>query len=185
MIDKGVVHGRFQIFHLDHLKYVMAASNRCEHLIVGITNPDPTLTRSDPADLNRSSPEANPLTYFERYIIIRAVLSESGLEERNFSVVPFPINFPELYSSYVPLDAMFFLTIYDDWGRRKMEIFQSLRLRTSVLWERPPEQKGIRASEIRKRISTGKQWEEFVPKATSRLLKEMKILDRLRETRQL
>ena len=40
-MDKlGAVCGRFQIFHLDHLRYVLAAKERCEHLIVGITSPD-------------------------------------------------------------------------------------------------------------------------------------------------
>ncbi|MBP3706729.1 MAG: adenylyltransferase/cytidyltransferase family protein [Clostridia bacterium] len=33
----GVVCGRFQIFHNEHLQYVMAAKEKCEHLIVGIT----------------------------------------------------------------------------------------------------------------------------------------------------
>lgn len=32
----GVVCGRFQIFHNEHLQYVMAAKEKCEHLIIGI-----------------------------------------------------------------------------------------------------------------------------------------------------
>ena len=137
MTETGVVHGRFQIFHLDHLKYVLAARERCRHLVVGITNPDPTLTKTDAADLYRSSSEANPLTYFERYSIIRAVLLEAGLDHAEFSIVPFPINFPDLYHFYVPLDAVFYLTIYDDWGKRKLNLFQSLALKVEVLWVKP------------------------------------------------
>ena len=34
----GVVCGRFQIFHNEHLQYVMAAKEKCEHLIVGISS---------------------------------------------------------------------------------------------------------------------------------------------------
>ena len=40
----GVVCGRFQIFHNEHLQYVMAAKEQCEHLIVGITSPDPSVS---------------------------------------------------------------------------------------------------------------------------------------------
>ncbi len=35
----GVVHGRFQPFHLDHLKYALAGLTHCDYLFVGITNP--------------------------------------------------------------------------------------------------------------------------------------------------
>ena len=62
MTDVGVIHGRFQVLHNDHFEYLMAAKSRCRHMVVGITNPDPSLTRSDPADPQRSSPGANPLT---------------------------------------------------------------------------------------------------------------------------
>ena len=63
--EVGVIHGRFQVFHLDHLAYLLAGASRCEKLIVGITNPDPNLTRPEATDPQRSAPEANPLTYEE------------------------------------------------------------------------------------------------------------------------
>ncbi len=179
MAEIGVVHGRFQVFHLDHLKYVLAARERCRHLIIGITNPDPTLTKADAADPKRSSPEENPLTYFERYTIIREVMLDQGLEQADFSLVPFPINFPELYRFYLPLDAVFYLTIYDDWGRRKLEMFRSLGLNVEILWTKPPEQKGIRATEVRRRMGCGEEWEHLVPPAAASIMKRMGLLERL------
>ncbi len=182
MTDTGVVHGRFQVFHLDHLKYILAAKERCRHLIVGITNPDPTLTRLDPADPYRSSPEANPLTYFERYMVVSRVLLAEGFEQGNFSVVPFPVNFPDLYRYYLPLDATFYLTIYDDWGRRKFELFKSLGLKIELLWEKPLQQKGISASDVRKRIMAGKTWEDMVPAAAADAMNSLGIPDRIRSS---
>ena len=108
MIEIGVIHGRFQVLHNDHLKYLMAGKAQCRHLVVGITNPDPTLTRPDAADPNRSNSFANPLAYFERYVMVRTVLEEAGVNSSDLSIVPLPINFPELYVYYVPLDATFF-----------------------------------------------------------------------------
>jgi nicotinamide-nucleotide adenylyltransferase len=180
MIKTGVIHGRFQVLHNDHIKYLLAGKEKCRHLVVGITNPDPTLTRPDPADPNRSRLFANPLTYYERYIMIREALGEEDLRPGEFSIVPFPINFPELYEQYVPLEATFFLTIYDDWGRRKLERFRELDLKTEVLWEQPIEQKGLSASDIRLLMARGQTWKNLLPPSTCRLMEKWDITGRLR-----
>ena len=181
MTEVGIAHGRFQIVHYDHLKYVMAAKAKCEHLVVGITNPDPSLTRDDKSDPARSTTEANPLTYYERYRMLKAALLEQGLSADNFVVVPFPINFPDLYKHYVPLDATFFLTIYDAWGEKKLEMFESLGLKTEVLWRKPLSEKGITSTDIRHRIISGEPWKQLVPYSVARLLEELDILKRLKD----
>jgi nicotinamide-nucleotide adenylyltransferase len=179
--ETGVIHGRFQVLHRDHLRYILAGKKLCEHLVVGITNPDPGLTREESADPSRSSLVSNPLTYYERYVIINAAMAESGLTSREFSVVPLPINLPDLYQYYVPLDAVFFLTIYDDWGRQKLRYFQQMGLKTHVLWEIPPEQKGISGSSVRNRMSRGEPWEDAVPDSVAGFMKKWNIPDRLRK----
>jgi len=181
MIETGVIHGRFQVLHNDHLRYLLAGKSRCRHLVVGITNPDPSLTASDEADPERHEPHANPLTYFERYVMIREVLSEAGLSEQGFSIVPFPVNRPDLYGFYVPLDATFFLTIYDDWGRRKREMFESVGLEIEVLWEKPPEEKGLLAGDIRERMARGEAWETMVPPAVAERMHAWDVPARLRK----
>ena len=178
--DTGVIHGRFQVLHNDHLKYLLAGKARCRHLVVGITNPDPMLTRDDAVDPHRSDPLENPLTYFERYTMVRAVLDEAGLAPSELSVVPFPVNLPDLYRHYLPTEARFFLTIYDGWGRRKRERFASLGLDTEVLWERPVEEKGLSGTDVRRRIAAGDGWESLVPPATARLVKAWGVPERLR-----
>jgi nicotinamide-nucleotide adenylyltransferase len=180
MEDIGVIHGRFQVLHNDHLRYLLAGAGKCRRLVVGITNPEPSLTEEDPADPERSDPAANPLTYWERYTMVRAVLTASGVAESDLSVVPLPINFPDRFRFYVPLDALFFLTIYDEWGRRKRDRFRELGLRTNVLWELPPEEKGITGREVRRRMIAGEPWAEMVPPETARLAREWGLVDRLR-----
>ena len=178
--ETGVIHGRFQVLHNDHLDYLLSGMALCRHLVVGITNPDPLLTRDESVDPKRSSPAANPLTYFERYVMVRAVLEEAGIEASCFSVVPFPINRPELYKYYVPLDALFFLSIYDDWGKRKLEYLQSLGLETHVLREVSTGQKGLSGTDIRRRMARNEPWEESVPPAVAKLMKKWKVPARLR-----
>lgn len=181
MHDIGVIHGRFQVLHNDHLKYLIAGKDRCCHLVVGITNPDPTQTKEDSADPHRSSPLANPLNYFERYIMVRDTIFQAGVPFQDFSIVPFPINLPELYQYYVPIQSTFFLTIYDKWGRRKLEIFQYLGLKTEILWERPLDEKGLSGTDIRARMAAEEPWEDLVPPSTRLLMKEWGIPERLKK----
>ena len=62
LYETVVIHGRIQVLHNDHLKYLLAGKAHCRRLVVGITNPDPFLTRNENADPKRSDPLANPLT---------------------------------------------------------------------------------------------------------------------------
>ncbi|WP_051617209.1 nicotinate-nucleotide adenylyltransferase [Desulfonatronovibrio hydrogenovorans] len=179
MYDLGVIHGRFQILHNDHLKYLLAGKSLCRHLVVGITNPDPVLTTDVQVDRNRSAALSNPLTYYERLIMIQAALQESAISSHDLTVVPFPITRPELYKYYVPLDAVFFLSIYDDWGRKKLDQFKSLDLATHVLWEVAPEQKGISSTDIRKLILDSRPWEHLVPASVARLCRKWDLPARL------
>lgn len=179
--ETGVIHGRFQVLHNDHLKYLLAGKALCRRLVIGITNPDPHLAKNETADPKRSSPLANPLTYFERHVMVEATLLDAGLKTNDFMIVPFPINFPERYRYYVPMDAVFFLTICDEWGARKQRYFKSLGLITHVLWEVPPNKKGISASDIRERIATNQAWEHLVPACVPVFIERWNIRDRLKE----
>ncbi|MFX0037092.1 MAG: adenylyltransferase/cytidyltransferase family protein [Candidatus Hermodarchaeota archaeon] len=178
--DIGVIHGRFQILHNDHIKYLLAGKKLCKHLIVGITNPDPSLTRDSEVNPHRSNPIANPLTYYERYKMVQEALLEQNLHFSDFSIVPFPINIPELVKYYVPMDAIFFLTIYDDWGRKKKEYFESLGLKIHVLWEVPLEKKGLSSTDIRNFMINEDSWEHLVPMSVQKLIIEWKIIQRLK-----
>lgn len=185
LYEIGVIHGRFQIFHLDHLKYLLSGKALCRHLVVGITNPDPSLTQADAADPARSLPEANPLTYYERLVLIREALTEAGVALSDFTIVPFPINRPELYHCYVPLDAVFFLSIYDSWGAKKKEFFQKSGLNVHILRNVPIDQKGLSATAVREAIINSQPWEHLVPDSLAALMKKWNIPARIKTTQPL
>jgi nicotinamide mononucleotide adenylyltransferase len=177
----GVIHGRFQVLHNDHMKYLLAGKSRCSHLVVGITNPDPYLTKADSSNPERSDRAENPLNYFERYVMMNAALTEAGLNHEEFSVVPFPINFPKLYGYYVPLDAVFYVTVYDRWGKRKVHLLESMRLKVEVMWTKPPAEKGLSGAFVRACMSKGEPWEHMVPRSTAGLMRKWHIPERLRQ----
>jgi nicotinamide-nucleotide adenylyltransferase len=176
----GVIHGRFQVLHNDHLRYLLAGKALCRFLVVGITNPDPGHTRPEAADPLRSAAAANPLTYYERALLVRVALVEAGVPLAEFMATPLPVNLPELIHHYAPRDAAYFLSICDDWGRAKLARFQSLGLATHVLWDVPPEDKGISGAQVRSRMVAGGDWQCLVPPGVARLLAEWDIPARLR-----
>ncbi|MFX0001741.1 MAG: adenylyltransferase/cytidyltransferase family protein [Candidatus Hodarchaeota archaeon] len=179
--DIGVIHGRFQVLHNDHIKYLLAGKQLCNHLIIGITNPDPSLTRDSLVNPHRSTVIANPLTYYERFVMLQEALLENGIKLSEFSIVPFPINVPKLLRYYVPTEAIFFLTIYDEWGRKKKQYLESLGLKIHVLWEVSLENKGLSSSDIREAIVEGKHWEHLVPPSVVKLMKDWDINKRLKK----
>lgn len=160
-VETAVIHGRFQPLHLGHLEYLLAGKDTCETLVVGITNPDPTLTVAEPTNPARGLPEANPFTYYERYLMVESALLETGVGPESFRIVPFPHGLPERLFHYAPRDALYLLTIYDDWGEAKLRRFERLGLRTHVLWRR--KEKLTSGAEVRRLIAHGGRWEHLVP----------------------
>lgn len=178
-VPVGVVNGRFQVFHDSHVKYVLAGRERCDFLVVGITNPDVTLTADHPANPHRSDPRANPFTYFERAVMIRESLLDLGVTAGEFLIVPFPINRPDLLRNYVPADATFFSTIYDDWGRAKVLTLRSLGLTVEVLWEVNLAEKGHSGAEVRRRMAVGEPWDHMVPRTVAAYIRSNRLDERL------
>lgn len=159
----GVVHGRFQLLHNDHVRYIMAGKERCEHLLIGICNPDVRLTEYSKENPHRSMQEANPFTYYDRYQMIKGTLIDMGIGADEFDIVPFPINYPELIFNYAPANAKYYMTIYDAWGREKKKKLEAIGCEIEVLWDVLPEEKGISGSDVRKLIAEGKDWKKYVP----------------------
>ncbi len=176
----GIVLGRFQPFHLDHLRYLRAAKERCVRLVVGITNPDPTPAGIVEADAARSRPENNPLTYLERHLMIEASLREDGWSPADYLLVAAPLTRPDRLMSYLPPPArsVVLLTVYDAWGEQKARELEALGYRTEILWRKDPAERAMTGTEIRALIRGGQDWEHLVPPAAARYLREHASADR-------
>ena len=164
----GMVHGRFQPFHRGHLEYLLAASERCRELLVGITNPEPGPVPGEPASPHRHLAEANPYTFAERSAMIRAALIDTGFDTRRVEVVPFPIHDSSQWHRYVPAGTTHFLRVFSEWEAAKAD-----RLRTAgfAVVELPaPALKEVSGTEVRRRMAAGEDWRELVPPAVARLI---------------
>lgn len=174
----AVIHGRFQPLHLGHLEYLLAGAQRCTTLIVGITNPDPFQAIAEATNPERGLPEANPCTYYERYLMVEAALLDANVPRDRLRIVPFPHSFPERLRYYVPADAIHLLTIYDMWGDTKLDRLRSLGMSTEVMWRRSD--KPISGGRVRRLIAAGNDWQHLVPPAVAAVIKEHGIDARIR-----
>jgi nicotinamide-nucleotide adenylyltransferase len=177
LVDVGVVHGRFQIFHTDHLRYALAAKKLCRHLVVGVTSPDPGYAPVESIAPHRSDPAANPLTYYERQAMISDCMRDAAVACSDFSVVPFPIEQPERLANYAPRDATYYLTVNDSWGDEKLRRLRDLGLRVHILWR--AEEKTISGTRIRGLMAETGPWRDLVPAATAAFVDRHHLVGRV------
>ncbi len=175
----GMIHGRFQPFHNGHWEYARAALAWCDSLIIGITNPDPSLIVPESADSGRHLPEANLFTFYERQQMIQATLLDAKVPLERIAIVPFPIHHPERWRHYCPLDTIQFVRVFSTWGQEKLQRFRANGWRVEILDEGSA--KEVSGSEVRRRMREGKGWEELVPPGVAQVLREIGAVERLRE----
>lgn len=179
MAKLGFIHGRFQLFHNDHLKYALLAKDHCEKLIVGITSPENANLLREEVDPHRSNAAANPFTFYERFNMIKLALLEAGLKREDFEIVPFPIERPEILYNYVPLSATSYFTIYDDWGYEKLHRLGELGYGTHVLFD--TRDKAMCSTEIRQKIVDEIDWKDMVPASVYQYIVENNLTEKVKQ----
>jgi len=152
-MTRGMVHGRFQPFHIGHLEYLRGAAERCDEIFVGITNPDPERIKPEDSDPLRHLPESNPFTYVERLLMVKAAARDAEIDLARLHVIPFPVNEPELWHAYVPDDVVQFIRLFSGWGGTKLE--------------------RLRDADVRAALRDGDNWETLVPPGVAHVLKRL------------
>lgn len=171
---RGMIHGRFQPFHLGHLEYLRGAAERSEEVFVGITNPDPARIRPEPSDPLRHLPESNPWTYAERLLMVKAAAGELRLELTRVHVVPFPVNEPELWPAYVPDRVTQYIRLFSEWGGTKIERMRAAGYEVVVLDEGA--EKGVSGADVRAALREGRDWEALVPPGVARVIRDLQAV---------
>ena len=167
-VARGMIHGRFQPFHLGHLEYLRGAAERAEQMFVGITNPDPARVKPEPSDPLRHLPESNPWTYTERLLMIEEVAKDEGWRER-VHVIPFPVNEPELWRAYVPEGVTQFIRHFSEWGGTKIDRLREAGYEVIVLDEGA--EKWVSGADVRRAMRDAGEWASLVPPAVARVVR--------------
>ncbi|NIO17162.1 MAG: nicotinate-nucleotide adenylyltransferase [Deltaproteobacteria bacterium] len=163
----GMIHGRFQPFHLEHLRYFRMAWEQSERVLIGITNPDQSTIIEDDLSSHRHLPEENPYTYTERLIMIADTLREEGYDMDRIYIIPFPIHHPDRWKHYIPEETALFVVAYSPWERQKAKRLGQAGFNVILI---EGLEKGISGQQIRSIMASGGRWQHLVPSAVARHL---------------
>jgi cytidyltransferase-like protein len=157
--ENGIIAGRFQPFHLGHLRFATAAAGMVNHLWIGITRPFGKCI-PEIGDL-RTSDRHNPLPYWLRFKCVEsALLCDAGIPKDKFSILPLPL-VPVIIKQLLPEGTIFLTNIVEEWSLDKEKLFleagmNTLRFDVGV--------KVISSTIIREKIKKkDRTWRNFVP----------------------
>ena len=182
MTEKGMAHGRFQVLHLKHMEYLLAAKMRCKKLYIGITHPDiQAYPGSFAADIHGITKRDNPLTYIERFEMIRVALLDFGVKREEFDILPFPVSQPAILKEYIPADAVHYMNICGEWDEERRQILLDLGQNVEILFQKKKEEKEITSSKLREMIADEEEWKTYVPKTVCAYILDHGIEQRIRQ----
>ncbi|MDK2795536.1 MAG: nicotinamide-nucleotide adenylyltransferase [Archaeoglobaceae archaeon] len=166
-VKRALIFGRFQPFHLGHLNVIRWALERFDELVllVGMADESHTLR--------------NPFTAGERITMIRESLKEEGISLDRIITATVPTMSVyvgnAIYIQHLVPKIQAIITRNPVIG----QVFRDAGLEVIV----PPDfnREKLRGTTIRKMILNGENWEEYVPEAVVRIIKELKGVERLRK----
>jgi len=161
-MGKALIIGRFQPFHLGHLRLIEFAAKEADTLIIGIGSSQESNTRE------------NPFSAEERRRMI-----ENSLAGIKFEIFDIPdINNNELWVSHVKQIVPEFDSVYTN-AELERHLFKEAGCQVK---ETPFFDRGnYSGTEIRRRILAGEMWENLVPEGTLKVMEEIKGEARIRE----
>jgi nicotinamide-nucleotide adenylyltransferase len=161
----ALIIGRFQPFHLGHLRLIQEAAKEADHIILGIGSSQASYTNN------------NPFTAQERKKMIELSLQAFGKDKR-FSIYFIPdIGDNARWVAHVKNIVPGFDVVYTN-GELERTLFKEAgyRIHATGLFNREL-YSGI---EIRRRILAGEKWEDLVPEGTLKIMKEIKGVERIK-----
>ena len=166
-MKRGVFVGRFQPFHKGHLELIKKIVKEVDELVI-IVGSSQYSHRLD-----------NPFTAGERITMIRKALEEEGIQLSRIWIIPVPdVHQHALWVSQIVGYSPKFDVVYaNEPLTRRLFTESGFRVEPIRFINR-----GLYlATEIRKRMLTGENWEELVPSSVVNFIKEIDGDVRLRD----
>ena len=158
--------GRFQPLHKGHLWVIKKILEENEKIIIVIGSSEEKFS------------ERNPLTTEQRQILIEKALEESGIDKKNYLIIPVhDINNIELWVEHLNKHVPKYDKIYTGSDLVK-KCYQ--KNPTAKVIDLNRDFFPISATEIREKIIKKEDWEEMVPPSTAKLLKKWQIPKKLK-----
>jgi nicotinamide-nucleotide adenylyltransferase len=158
-VATGLFIGRFQPFHKGHLATVKHALKKVDMLVIVI------------GSAQKSHEPRNPFTAGERISMVRAALLAEKIDMSKILMVPVPdVDVHSLWTRQVDMLVPKYDVVFAN-DPFTLLLFRERKIKT----EEPPlqQRKQLMATEVRRRMAQGGDWEELVPAAVAKAIKEI------------
>ena len=158
----ALIIGRFQPFHLGHLRLIEEGAKEANHIIIGI------------GSSQCSGTENNPFSAEERKKMIEASVPKK-IKHSIHEITD--IGNDKLWVSHVSKIVPNFKVVYTN-GELERRLFKEAgyRVHATGLYNRDK----FAGTEVRRRIRAGQEWESLVPEGTIKIMKEIKGEERIK-----
>ncbi len=170
MLKRGLFVGRFQPFHKGHLNAVKFILKQVEELILVV------------GSAQHSHDSVNPFTTGERIYMVRLAFKESKIDLNTHIIVPVPdvTLHSTWFSSLLSYVPRFDVVFSNEPLTRRLTKEAGYRveyvplIRRDIYW----------ATEIRKRMLSGDNWEKLVPKSVADFINLQDGVQRIKDLMQ-
>ena len=177
----GMVHGRFQPFHHEHLEYVLWGISNSKKCVIAITQPNIECLSGSVGAPHRSKSEGNPFTFDERKRMIFLSLDRLGVSRDRYCIVPFDVDNMEdgfkviedtLGENCKPVQ---YVKIFSEWEVHKVKEFEKLGYDVEEIQGSYNKYmvKNVTGTLIREMVSSGRNWKDYVPYGTQKVIGEV------------
>ena len=163
---RALMMGRFQPFHLGHLDLVKQILSECDEIIIAITSSQFNYLEKD------------PFTAGERIEMIHQSLNDAGIDMSKCFIIPIENQFNiATWTAYLKSILPKFDKVYS--GNEYVEMLLA-DAGIQVIKPKFLERNQHNATNIRKMIVEGKDWQKLVPKAVSNTINKINGVNRLK-----
>ena len=162
---KALFIGRFQPFHMGHLKVIEKISKDFDEVIIGVGSSQ-YLNTVD-----------NPFSGEERKRMIEESLRESDLKNYKIVMIPDIHNPPKWVNHVVSIVSDFDIVIANNSFTQELFRKKGFKTVNTELFDKA----NFSGKKIRKLIADGRKWEKFVPKSVSKIIHEINGVKRIKD----
>ncbi|MGB7635219.1 MAG: nicotinamide-nucleotide adenylyltransferase [Nitrososphaeraceae archaeon] len=165
-INRGLMIGRYQPFHLGHLSLAEEILSECDELVVAIGSPEANFSFND------------PFTAGERVTMVHETLKIHGLSMSNCYVLPVPNS----YNNYTWFEGIRSVipkvtTVYSGNQFVKLLLPEDVKVRSPTFVKN----RIFNGTRIRNLIVRNGNWQDLVPSPVARFIKEIDGISRLKK----
>ncbi len=159
----GFVHGRFQPPHNGHIRYILSALEKAEHVRIGICTPKICTNEEAERTGYPCTKELNPYSYEERVAMLTLSLTDEGVDASLYSFIPFPSDYHNI-ETILPKGTVFFISKTSADDDAKIREIEKAGFKTEILMELTEDTDRERSGHVRDRAEN---WEKMVPKVVA------------------